>query len=79
MLIRRLLLVAFTIIGVEAGNTTCKSNSLDWFTESVGETPCRVYERLRQTCSPSFQVGNMKAVPCRNNTFRIYQISQIVY
>ncbi|KAF8602030.1 hypothetical protein BDV93DRAFT_557802 [Ceratobasidium sp. AG-I] len=63
MLIRRLLLIAFTIKGVEAGNTTYKSNSLDWFTESVGETPCRVYERLRQTCSPSFQVGNIKAVP----------------
>ncbi|CAE6477383.1 hypothetical protein ACGC1H_007618 [Rhizoctonia solani] len=43
---------------VRAGNTTCKTNSLDWFTASVGETPCRTYERLRQICSADYQVGN---------------------
>ncbi|CAE6491017.1 unnamed protein product, partial [Rhizoctonia solani] len=44
---------------VEAGNTTCLTTSVDWFTQSVGETPCRVYEQLRQICNPKYEVGNM--------------------
>ncbi|CAE6491019.1 unnamed protein product [Rhizoctonia solani] len=48
-----------SIHGIRAGNTTCLNDSMDWFTQSVGETPCRVYERLRSLCVPGFQVGNM--------------------
>ncbi|CAE6446594.1 unnamed protein product [Rhizoctonia solani] len=48
--------------GVQAGNTTCLNNSMDWFTQSVGETPCRVYEQLRRLCVPSFNIKNMSYV-----------------
>ncbi|KAF8671967.1 hypothetical protein RHS04_07963 [Rhizoctonia solani] len=34
-----LIFVASIIAIVRAGNTTCKSTALDWYTESVGETP----------------------------------------
>jgi hypothetical protein len=30
--------------------TVCATDQLDWYTSVVGETPCRTYERLRQTC-----------------------------
>jgi hypothetical protein len=30
--------------------TACATDQLDWYTSVVGETPCRTYERLRQTC-----------------------------
>lgn len=33
------------------GNTTCLlSQPQDWYTDAIGETPCRTYERLRQLC-----------------------------
>ena len=35
---------------VDAGNTTCLTDEMDWYTNVVGETPCRTYERLRQLC-----------------------------
>ncbi|QRV80513.1 hypothetical protein RhiJN_08528 [Ceratobasidium sp. AG-Ba] len=50
----------------QTGNTTCKTTSLDWFTQSVGETPCRTYERLRQTCNPSYLVGSLSPDPPGN-------------
>lgn len=54
------IILALSLMGIaNAGNTTCLNNSMDWFTQSVGESPCQVYERLRGTCSPGFQVGNM--------------------
>ncbi|KAG8772721.1 hypothetical protein FRC12_002918, partial [Ceratobasidium sp. 428] len=54
-----LFLAALTTVAVvKAGNTTCKTTSLDWYTRSVGETPCRTYERLLQTCDSKYQVGN---------------------
>ncbi|KAF5356709.1 hypothetical protein D9758_013741 [Tetrapyrgos nigripes] len=41
------------------GNTACADDALDWYTNAVGDTPCRTYERLRQICNPQFQVGIM--------------------
>ncbi|CAE7145426.1 unnamed protein product [Rhizoctonia solani] len=61
---RILAILSFVFIhGTRAGNNTCLNNSMDWFTQSVGETPCRVNERLRGLCSPGFQVGNMGYIP----------------
>ncbi|KAK7451739.1 hypothetical protein VKT23_012419 [Stygiomarasmius scandens] len=40
-------------------HTACADSGLDWYTNAVGETPCRTYERVRQICNPSFQVGIM--------------------
>ncbi|KAK7451740.1 hypothetical protein VKT23_012420 [Stygiomarasmius scandens] len=42
-----------------AGNTTCADNGMDYYTNLVGETPCRTYERLRQICNNQYQVGTM--------------------
>ncbi|THU77845.1 hypothetical protein K435DRAFT_583271, partial [Dendrothele bispora CBS 962.96] len=42
-----------------AGNTTCADSGMDWYTDLVGETPCRTYERLRQICNNQYQVGIM--------------------
>ncbi|KAK7024783.1 hypothetical protein R3P38DRAFT_2951182 [Favolaschia claudopus] len=41
--------------------TECSGVQLDWYTKVVGETPCRTYERLRQTCNPIYQVGKMNS------------------
>ncbi|KAF5341466.1 hypothetical protein D9758_013945 [Tetrapyrgos nigripes] len=41
------------------GNITCADDALDWYSNAVGETPCKTYERLRQICNPQFQVGIM--------------------
>ncbi|KAI0655617.1 hypothetical protein C8Q70DRAFT_424053 [Cubamyces menziesii] len=43
-----------------AGNTTCASGQLDWYTSVVGETPCMTYQRLRQICDSDYQVPNFK-------------------
>ncbi|KZT34033.1 hypothetical protein SISSUDRAFT_358192 [Sistotremastrum suecicum HHB10207 ss-3] len=39
------------------GNTVCKGVAMDWYTVAVKETPCRTYERLRQTCNSNYTVG----------------------
>ncbi|KAI0351453.1 hypothetical protein OH77DRAFT_939571 [Trametes cingulata] len=44
------------VFGREAGNTTCASGQLDWYTSVVGETPCATYQRLRQICNGDYQV-----------------------
>lgn len=41
------------------GNDTCIDGAVGWYTQSVGETPCRTYERLRQQCNPHFRTPNM--------------------
>ncbi|KIK64771.1 hypothetical protein GYMLUDRAFT_160655 [Collybiopsis luxurians FD-317 M1] len=41
------------------GNVTCSGTGMDWYTNQVGETPCKTYERLRQICNPNFEVGTM--------------------
>ncbi|CAE6469931.1 unnamed protein product [Rhizoctonia solani] len=59
MLARCVLFFVILTAGIaQAGNTTCKTTTLDWYTQSVGETPCRTYERLQQICTPNYQVGN---------------------
>ncbi|RDX46521.1 hypothetical protein OH76DRAFT_1485416 [Lentinus brumalis] len=45
---------------VYAGNTTCASNQLDWYTSVVGETPCDTYQRLRRICNPDYEVPNFR-------------------
>ncbi|KAI1789397.1 hypothetical protein LXA43DRAFT_583721 [Ganoderma leucocontextum] len=46
-----------------AGNTTCASGQLDWYTSVVGETPCETYQRLRQICNIDYQVPSMSRTP----------------
>ncbi|TBU46228.1 hypothetical protein BD309DRAFT_954473 [Dichomitus squalens] len=46
-----------------AGNTTCASRQLDWYTDVVGENPCVTYERLRQICNIDYQVPSMPGKP----------------
>lgn len=68
MLAHGVLIFAASIAGIaRAGNTTCKTTSLDWFTQSVGETPCRTYERLRQICSADYQVGDFRSTTPGDN------------
>ncbi|KAF9067648.1 hypothetical protein BDP27DRAFT_1422661 [Rhodocollybia butyracea] len=42
------------------GNVTCSGTGMDWYTNFVGESPCKTYERLRQICNPAFEVGVMR-------------------
>lgn len=59
-----LLLAALSVQPVEAGNTTCVSRQLDWYTSVVGESPCTTYQRLRQICNNDYQVPSFEqAVP----------------
>ncbi|KAG2155229.1 uncharacterized protein EDB93DRAFT_1080390 [Suillus bovinus] len=44
-----------------AGNTTCLSGQLDWYTTAVGETPCATYQQLRQICNSAYVVGNFSS------------------
>ncbi|KAG2155236.1 uncharacterized protein EDB93DRAFT_1129571 [Suillus bovinus] len=44
-----------------AGNTTCLSGELDWYTTAVGETPCATYQQLRQICNSAYVVGNFSS------------------
>ncbi|KAH7910213.1 hypothetical protein BJ138DRAFT_1153380 [Hygrophoropsis aurantiaca] len=46
---------------VYAGNTTCLSAQLDWYTDAVGESPCMTYQRLRQICDSDYQVPSFSA------------------
>ncbi|KAM5536430.1 hypothetical protein V8D89_009866 [Ganoderma adspersum] len=45
----------------QAGNTTCVSRQLDWYTSVVGESPCMTYQRLRQICNNDYQVPRFAA------------------
>ncbi|KAG2125677.1 hypothetical protein DEU56DRAFT_566289 [Suillus clintonianus] len=57
-----LLLLYYAGAVLAAGNTTCISSQLDWYTSAVGETPCMTYQRLRQICNSSYLVGNFAPV-----------------
>ncbi|KAM5540916.1 hypothetical protein V8D89_005560 [Ganoderma adspersum] len=46
-----------------AGNTTCASGQLDWYSSVVGESPCATYQRLRQICNIDYQVPSMSQTP----------------
>ncbi|KAJ1302832.1 hypothetical protein OPQ81_003136 [Rhizoctonia solani] len=68
MLAHGALFLVASIAGIaQAGNTTCKTTSLDWYTQSTGETPCRTYERLRQVCSADYQVGSFRSTTPGDN------------
>ncbi|KAH9924616.1 uncharacterized protein BXZ73DRAFT_79178 [Epithele typhae] len=58
-----LLVFNLALPGAYAGNTTCASAQLDWYTSVVGETPCRTYERLRQICNIDYQVPDFRSSP----------------
>ncbi|KAJ3998331.1 hypothetical protein F5050DRAFT_1256630 [Lentinula boryana] len=53
------LLSIFLRVNAIVGQVACSGTGLDWYMNMVGETPCTTYERLRQICNPSFQVGTM--------------------
>ncbi|KAI0351443.1 hypothetical protein OH77DRAFT_1506545 [Trametes cingulata] len=56
-----LCIVHFLLTGVVwAGNTTCASGQLDWYTSVVGESPCITYQRLRQICNGDYQVPDFR-------------------
>ncbi|PIL28069.1 hypothetical protein GSI_09822 [Ganoderma sinense ZZ0214-1] len=58
------LLVAWSAQPADAGNTTCVSRQLDWYTSVVGESPCVTYQRLRRICNNDYQVPSFApAVP----------------
>ncbi|KZT70954.1 hypothetical protein DAEQUDRAFT_153885 [Daedalea quercina L-15889] len=42
------------------GNTTCAGSALDWYTTTVGETPCMTYQRLRQICNSEYEVPSFR-------------------
>ncbi|KAH9935274.1 uncharacterized protein B0H18DRAFT_408087 [Fomitopsis serialis] len=42
------------------GNTTCAGSALDWYTDTVGETPCMTYQRLRQICNSDYEVPSFR-------------------
>ncbi|KAK1230992.1 hypothetical protein PQX77_005902 [Marasmius sp. AFHP31] len=49
-------------LGAVAGTETCEASekdSLDWYRQYSGETPCKTYERLRQICTPDFRVTTL--------------------
>ncbi|KZP30216.1 hypothetical protein FIBSPDRAFT_726409, partial [Athelia psychrophila] len=51
----------YLLVVQAAGNTTCKTSSLDWYTSVVGETPCQTYQSLRQICNSGYTVGALSA------------------
>ncbi|KAI0770411.1 hypothetical protein C8Q74DRAFT_1218752 [Fomes fomentarius] len=62
-------LLSSWIPSARAGNTTCASKQLDWYSSVVGESPYGegrawlvgvTYERLRQICNPDYQVPNFR-------------------
>ncbi|KAG1830235.1 hypothetical protein EV424DRAFT_322543 [Suillus variegatus] len=55
------LLLYRAVVVLAAGNTTCLSSQLDWYTTAVGETPCMTYQRLRQICNSAYVVGDFSA------------------
>ncbi|KAF9067644.1 hypothetical protein BDP27DRAFT_1328467 [Rhodocollybia butyracea] len=54
------LLASTFVLAANASNVTCSGTGMNWYTNFVGESPCRTYERLRQICNPAFQVGVMR-------------------
>ncbi|KAJ8595086.1 hypothetical protein M405DRAFT_403822 [Rhizopogon salebrosus TDB-379] len=59
--IQGLLILYYAGVVLAAGDTTCLSSQLDWYTSAVGETPCMTYQRLRQICNNNYVVGNFAA------------------
>ncbi|KAJ3811991.1 hypothetical protein F5876DRAFT_64338 [Lentinula aff. lateritia] len=58
------MVLLFLLLGVALlvkadGDVACSGTGLDWYIDMVGESPCTTYERLRQICNPSFEVGVM--------------------
>lgn len=46
-------------IRAAASTNVCIDGAVDWYTESMGESPCATYERLRQQCNPGYQTPVM--------------------
>ncbi|KAF9067684.1 hypothetical protein BDP27DRAFT_1328524 [Rhodocollybia butyracea] len=52
----------FTLLFLPAngdGDVTCSGTGLNWYMNIVGESPCTTYEKLRQICNPTYQVGTL--------------------
>ncbi|KAF5337575.1 hypothetical protein D9758_016838 [Tetrapyrgos nigripes] len=43
----------------QLGNISCADSGLNWYTDIVGETPCKTYARLRRLCNGDYKVGQM--------------------
>ncbi|KAI0728171.1 hypothetical protein C8Q72DRAFT_885684 [Fomitopsis betulina] len=56
-----LFFVSLVRYSLGAGNVTCASNALDWYTDVVGETPCMTYQRLRQICNSKYEVSSLRS------------------
>ncbi|KAJ7598966.1 hypothetical protein C8J56DRAFT_178595 [Mycena floridula] len=53
-----------------AGNTACvETDDLDWYTDAVGETPCKTYQPLGQTCNNQYQLPAGQQQRYRNRRF----------
>ncbi|KAI0364084.1 hypothetical protein BV20DRAFT_956960 [Pilatotrama ljubarskyi] len=55
------------VLSRDAGNTTCASGQLDWYTSVVGETPCATYQRLRQICNGDYRVPAFRTLTPGDN------------
>ncbi|KAJ3811993.1 hypothetical protein F5876DRAFT_75291 [Lentinula aff. lateritia] len=53
------LLLSVALLAKADGDVACTGTGLNWYINMVGESPCTTYERLRQICNPSYQVGTM--------------------
>ncbi|KAJ3876370.1 hypothetical protein F5051DRAFT_36886 [Lentinula edodes] len=53
------LLLLVALLAKADGDVACTGTGLNWYINMVGESPCTTYERLRQICNPSYQVGTM--------------------
>ncbi|KAH7919923.1 hypothetical protein BV22DRAFT_837870 [Leucogyrophana mollusca] len=51
---------SLALVTVYAGNTTCLSGQLDWYTDAVGESPCITYQRMRQICDNNYEVPSFR-------------------
>ncbi|KAK0243733.1 hypothetical protein EDD85DRAFT_171439 [Armillaria nabsnona] len=57
-LLKTLFCLSFMLPWVFAqDHTQCVDSGSDWYTNVVGETPCRTYERLRQICNSQYVLG----------------------
>ncbi|KAM5544008.1 hypothetical protein V8D89_002625 [Ganoderma adspersum] len=56
-----MILAALSSQPAKAGNTTCVSNQLSWYSDVVGESPCMTYQRLRQICNNDYQVPSFSS------------------
>ncbi|KAF8914766.1 hypothetical protein CPB85DRAFT_481752 [Mucidula mucida] len=45
-----------------AQNFSCNTGDMDWYSQTIGETPCATYSRLRQICNPSYNISSLQSI-----------------